>query len=151
MKKLSGMMAALSVMLVIACNEPVVQTEDLLSNPEIGYRSQMTMDVYHDGDIYTVNMYELSEKAAESIIEHGNADEIYTTCDLDEECDLLPIIDSVPGDGYNPLWQEIEIEFNVTPYQLTSEEEIDAAVEAGDITLIETDEVYRCAVIGKKH
>jgi hypothetical protein len=36
--------------------------------------------------------------------------------------------------------------------QFTSDDQIDAAAAAGTITLVPTDEVYRCSVIGpKKH
>jgi hypothetical protein len=58
------------------------------------------------------------------------------------------------GDGFNPLWRQNLIVFNegFTPHQFFSDEEIEAAAAGAnpEITLVETDEVYRCAVVGRK-
>jgi hypothetical protein len=55
------------------------------------------------------------------------------------------------GDGFNPLWQEIQIGFNTIPLQqFTSDTDILAAANAGEITLMATAEVYRCSVLGAK-
>ena len=64
------------------------------------------------------------------------------------------MINAIQGEGFNPLWQQIRIVFNdgFTPHQFFSDEEIEAAA-AGDnpeITLVATDEVYRCSVVGSK-
>ena len=63
---------------------------------------------------------------------------------------FVSVLDAIQGDGFNPLWQEVQIIFNdrVPPRQLTSDTDIAAAEAAGQITLIPTNEVYRCAVIG---
>jgi hypothetical protein len=111
------------------------------------------MPAYHDGALFTVNMKELPEQASASTISNNpSLNEIYATNDLDEEQDFIPVIDAIQGDGFNPLWRQILIAFNpgFTPRQFISEEEIDAAA-AGvnpEITLTETDEVYRCSVVG---
>jgi hypothetical protein len=64
------------------------------------------------------------------------------------------VIDAIQGEGFNPLWRQILIVFNpgVTPHQFTSEDEIDAAAAGPhpQIHLVETDEVYRCSVVGPK-
>jgi hypothetical protein len=74
--------------------------------------------------------------------------------DLDEEQDFIPVINAIQGEGFNPLWHQILIVFNegFTPHQFVSEDEIEAAAAGGnpEITLVETDEVYRCSVVGKK-
>jgi hypothetical protein len=79
---------------------------------------------------------------------------IYATNDLDEEQDFLSVIDAVPGDGMNPLWHQVLIVFNagVTPHQFTSEDEVLAAAAGPhpEITLVSTDEVYRCSVVRSK-
>src|SRR4030095_3458211 len=159
MKKLSGILIALTLMIITACDKETYLQESVnLRNSQdsqiTARNGSMTMDVYFNDEVYSVNMYELSEQAADKALEHNqNVGEIYTYCDLDEECDWLPIIDFVPGENYNPLWQEVEIEFadGVTPYQFTSDEEIEEAAENGEITLTDTDEVYRCAVVGHSH
>jgi hypothetical protein len=65
---------------------------------------------------------------------------------------FLSVIDAIQGDGFNPLWLEIQVHFTAghTPRQLTSDTEIEEAVANGEITLEPTDEVYRCSVIGPK-
>jgi hypothetical protein len=111
------------------------------------------MPAFFDGELFTVNMKELSENAGASIIAHNQAlNEIYTTEDLDDPQEFFPIIDAVQGQGFNPLWLQILIVFNpgFTPHQFTSEEEVEAAAAGPnpEITLVETDEVYRCSVVG---
>ena len=62
------------------------------------------------------------------------------------------VLDTIQGDGFNPLWVEVQVVFNegFTAHQLFSDEEIEDAADAGEITLVPTDEVYRRSVIGPK-
>jgi len=81
-------------------------------------------------------------------------DTIYATNDLDEQQDVLSVIDAIQGEGFNPLWHQVLIVFNagVTPHQFASEDQV-LAVAAGahpQITLVSTDEVYRCSIVGSK-
>ena len=113
------------------------------------------MPAYHDGQLFTVNMKEQPEAASAAIIrQNHNLNEIYASNDLDEEQDFIPVIDAIQGEGFNPLWHQILIVFNegFTPHQFVSEDEIEAAAAGPNpaITLVETDEVYRCSVVGKK-
>jgi len=113
------------------------------------------MPAYYDGELFTVNMKEQSETANAAIIgENQNLNEIYASNDLDEEQDFIPVINAIQGEGFNPLWHQILIVFNegFTPHQFVSEDEIEAAAAGRnpEITLVETDEVYRCSVVGKK-
>jgi hypothetical protein len=109
------------------------------------------MPAYYDGELFTVNMKEMPN--SDPLLQHDpSINEIYASNDLDEEQDFIPVIDAIQGEGFNPLWQQILIVFNegFTPHQFFSEEEIEEAA-AGDnpeITLVETDEVYRCSVVG---
>ena len=109
------------------------------------------MPAFYDGQLFTVNMFELSESASEKIIDSNQSlNEIYATNDLDEEQDFDPVLDAIQGDGFNPLWRQILIEFTGSaPHQFTSDTEVEAAADAGQITLVETDEVYRCSVVGQ--
>jgi len=107
------------------------------------------MPAYHDGQLFTVNMKEMPDNASDSTIgKDPSLNEIYASNDLDEEQDFIPVIDAIQGDGFNPLWRQILIVFNAgfTPHQFFSEEQIDAAAAGPhpEITLVETDEVYRC-------
>ena len=64
------------------------------------------------------------------------------------------MIDAIQGEGFNPLWHQVLIIFNsgVTPRQFTSEDEVlaAAAVAHPEITLVPTDEVYRCSIVVSK-
>src|SRR5262245_58532533 len=113
------------------------------------------MPAFYDGELFTVNMKEMPENASEALIEHnGSINTIYASNDLDEEQDFFPVIDAIQGDGFNPLWQQVLIVFNAgfTPHQFFDDEAVEAAAEGQnpEITLVVTDEVYRCAVVGKK-
>jgi hypothetical protein len=111
------------------------------------------MPAYYDGELFTVNMFEVP--ASDPIIAHNsNANIIYATNDLDEEQDFAPVINAIQGDGFNPLWLQVLIVFNPgsTPHQFFSDVEVEAAAAAAnpEITLVVTDEVYRCSVVGRK-
>ena len=113
------------------------------------------MPAYYDGDLFTVNMKEMPDPASEALLaSNPSINKIYATNDLDEEQDFIPVIDAIQGDGFNPLWQQILIRFNpgFVPRQFFSDEEVeDAALPPNpEITLVPTDEVYRCAVVGAK-
>jgi hypothetical protein len=110
---------------------------------------------FYEGELFTVNMKELSEAASASIIaKNQSLNEIYASNDLDEEQDFISVIDAIQGEGFNPLWHQILIVFNpgFTPRQFVSAEEVEAAAAGAnpEITLVETDEVYRCSVVGRE-
>ena len=110
------------------------------------------MPAFYDGALFTVNMKELPDAAsAATIANNPSINEIYASNDLDEEQDFIPVIDAIQGDGFNPLWRQNLIVFNAgfTPHQFTSDEEVLAAAAGPnpEITIVETDEVYRCSVV----
>jgi hypothetical protein len=110
---------------------------------------------FYEGELFTINMKELSKEASASIIaKNQSLNKIYASNDLDEEQDFISVIDAIQGEGFDPLWHQILIVFNpgFTPHQFVSEEEIEAAAAGAnpEITLVETDEVYRCSVVGRK-
>jgi hypothetical protein len=114
------------------------------------------MPAFYDGDQFTVNMKEMPEDASASTIAHnGSINQIYASNDLDEEQDFIPVIDAIQGDGFNPLWRQNLIVFNqgFTPHQFTSDEDVLAAAAGPnpEITIVVTDEVYRCSVVGRKN
>jgi hypothetical protein len=106
---------------------------------------------FYDGNQVTINIFELP--SSETLLaSNKSVNTIYATNDLDEEQDFAPVIDAIQGDGFNPLWHQVLIVFNAgfAPHQFLSDEEVLAAAAAGEITLVETDEVYVCAVVGAK-
>jgi hypothetical protein len=105
---------------------------------------------FYDGNQVTINIFEV-ESGDRLIAANKSVNEIYVTNDLDEEQDFAPVIDAIQGDGFNPLWHQFLIQFNtIPPQQFVSEDEVEAAADAGEITLVDTGEVYVCSVVGSK-
>jgi hypothetical protein len=109
--------------------------------------------VFYEGEQVTVNMFEVP--ASEGLLEHNRSiNTIYASNDLDDVQDFLSVIDAIRGEGFNPLWHQVLIVFNqgFTPRQFTSEDEVLAAASGAnpEITLVPTDEVYRCSIVGSK-
>ena len=104
-----------------------------------------------NGQSVTINVKQLSDSAAASILANNpRLQTIFVTNDLDEPQAFAPVLSAVPGQNFNALWDQVLIQFNpgVTPHQFTSEADILAAAKAGQITLINTGEVYRDSVVG---
>ena len=113
------------------------------------------MPAFYDGDLFTVNMKEQPDNASAALIaKNRSINQIYASNDLDEEQDFVPVIDAMQGDGFNPLWRQNLIVFNpgFTPHQFVSDEEVLAAAAGPnpEITIVTTDEMYRCSVVGQK-
>src|SRR5438034_900751 len=130
--------------------------EVMTPRPDIvAISAEATLEELHAKVVETkfskIPVYEKSEmpkNASGSLIpKNQSINEIYATNDLDEEQDFVPVIDAIQGEGFNPLWRQILIVFNpgFTPHQFFSADEVEeAALGANpEITLIETDEVYR--------
>jgi hypothetical protein len=130
--------------------------------PSVAFAAQGSMNgaagqmpAFYDGALFTVNMKEMPAGAEGSLLANNpSINTIYASNDLDEEQIFTPVIDAIQGDGFNPLWHQVLIVFNAgfTPHQFTSDEQVLAAAAGAhpEITLVVTDEVYRCAVVGPK-
>jgi hypothetical protein len=109
---------------------------------------------FYDGQLFTINDVEISETAAAQVGSNPSHNEIFVTNDLDDPQDFHPVLNAIQGDGFNPLWEQIRIVYNpgVTPHQFTSDDEVAQAAAGAhpEITLVDTGEVYRCSVVGKK-
>lgn len=109
---------------------------------------------FYDGQLFTINDTEISDVAADHVGSNPTHNEIFVTNDLDDPQDFHPVLDAIQGDGFNPLWEQIRIVFNtgVTPRQFTSDDEVQQAAAGAnpEITLVDTGEVYRCSVVGRK-
>ena len=109
--------------------------------------------VFYEGQRVTVNMFEVP--SSEALLKHNtNVNTIYASNDLDDDQDFLSVIDAIQGEGFNPLWHQVLIVFNqgFTPRQFVSEDQVLAAAAGAhpEITLVSTDEVYRCSIVGSK-
>ena len=110
--------------------------------------------VFYEGRLVTVNMFEVPAAEGSLLDKNQSVNTIYATNDLDEDQDFNSVIDAIQGEGFNPLWHQVLIEFNPgsTPHQFVSEAEVLAAAAGPhpQIALVSTDEVYRCSIVGQK-
>ena len=113
------------------------------------------MPAYYDGQLFTINFKEEPTAAEAALLAHnGSINTIYMSDPgLPGGQPFVSVLDAIQGDGFNPLWQEVQITFTAghTPRQLTSDTDVAAAVASGEIQLSPTTEVYRCSVVGPKH
>src|SRR6266487_4679717 len=114
------------------------------------------MPAYYDGQLFTINFKEEPSSAEQSLLAHNGSINTIYMCD---SCtgqiaggEFTSVLDAIQGDGFNPLWQEVQISFTAghTPRQLLSDNDVLAAAAAGEITLTVTGELYRCSVVGPK-
>jgi hypothetical protein len=120
-----------------------------------GNGAASTIPAYYDGNLFNIQFVEFSSAAEKSLLQHNKSLNFIFQSDpgLPGGQPFISVIDAVPGDGFNPIWEEIQITFTEghTPRQLFSDTEIEAAFDAGEITLTATGEVYWCPVVGPKH
>jgi hypothetical protein len=113
-----------------------------------------TMQAYYDHEIFNIHFVEFSSTAEQKLLQHNhNLNLIYQSDPgLPGGAPFISVIDAIPGDGFNPIWEEVQIAFTAghTPRQLFSDDEVAAAVASGEITLTFTGEVYWCPVVGQK-
>lgn len=106
---------------------------------------------YYDAKLFTIDLTELSPTAERQTLAHNpGLNRIFQSDDgLPGGAPFIAVIDAIPTDGMNPLWQEFQVKFTAgnTPVQLFSDTQVDSAAAAGEITLTATGEVYRCAVV----
>ena len=113
-----------------------------------------TMPAYYDHQLFNIHFVEFSANAEQKLLQHNhNLNLIYQSDPgLPGGAPFISVIDAIPGDGFNPIWEEVQITFKPghTPRQLFSDTEVGAAFDAGEITLRLTGEVYWCPVVGPK-
>lgn len=111
------------------------------------------MPAFYDGKLFTINFSELPSGGESANLTHnGSINNIYQS----DACvaaghPFTSVIDAIPTDGMNPLWQEVQVVFKSTSrcVQFTSDNDVLAAAAAGVVTLAPTGELYRCSVIAK--
>ncbi len=109
------------------------------------------MPAYYDGRLFLINFQPLDSTAARVQLLHNQSiNTIYQSTVLLNGQPFVSVLDAIQGDGFNPLWQKVEITFigGVTPFQITSDTEVDSLKTAGTISTTPTNELIRCAVLG---
>jgi len=115
-----------------------------------------TMPSFYDGTLFTINFKELPPDGEAAVLAQNKSINTIYMCDACEGAlpggqSFVSVLDAIQGDGFNPLWLEVQIVFNTAPQQFTADDEILEAADAGQITLMPTTEVYRCSVLGPKN
>lgn len=113
-----------------------------------------SVPAYYDDELFTINLKDQPPAAQVALLAHnGSINTIYRS----DSCaaaghPLIAVLDAIQGDGFNPLWQEVQLVFpNPSACtQFTSDNAVLAAAAAKKVTLQPTNELYRCSVIGKK-
>ena len=114
--------------------------------------SASAIPAYYDHNLFTIQFVEFSPSAERSLIQHNASLNFIYQSDpvLPGGKPFISVIDAIPTDGFNPIWEEVQIAFKPghTPRQLFSDTEVEDAFNAGDITLTLTGEVYWCPIVG---
>ncbi len=109
---------------------------------------------YYDGQLFTIQFVEFAPTAEQSLLQRNTQLNFIYQSDpgLPGGQPFVSVIDAVPADGFNPVWEEVQIAFTAgnTPHQFFSDDEVLAAAAAGEITLTPTGEVYWCPVVGQE-
>ncbi len=116
-----------------------------------------SMPAFYDGKLQTINFKQEPAQAEQSLLANNKSINIIFMSTNPATGQMFnSVINALPapgeGPGFNPLWREVDIVFNAgfTAQQFTSDNAILAAAAAGQITLVPTNEVYRCSVVGVK-
>src|SRR5437773_746700 len=116
--------------------------------------SACDMPAYYDHQLLTINFMELpSGGESANIARNMSINTIFMSdAGLPGGQPFISVLDAIQGDGFNPLWLEIQITFNpgFTPRQLIRDDDVFAAQASGEITLSSQGEICRCAVVGAR-
>ena len=107
------------------------------------------MPAFYDDELFNINF-----KLLKPDLHKNPSFNIIYQCDQCEEqgFTFVSVLDAIQGDGFNPIWEEVQITFNDGNQfqQFTSDTEVLNAAKQGIITLTDTEEFYRCSVVGPK-
>lgn len=112
-------------------------------------RDTVSTAAYFDERLIRVLLSSLSQNEISYVIgKHVAVGYIYTYSDPHMPAQFVPVVADV---DINPIWREETITFNpgFDPHQFLSYAELDAAIHAGEVTLVESENFYRYQVTGK--
>src|SRR5215472_12496799 len=71
------------------------------------------IQAYYDGELFTIIFVEFSPTAEQKLLQHnGSLNFIYQSDPgLPGGAPFISVIDAIPGDGFNPIWEEVQITF----------------------------------------
>ena len=91
------------------------------------------MPAFYDDQLFNINFKELPSGAEQAHL-GNNTPQINTIYMSDQAVaagfDFISVLDAIQGDGFNPLWQEVQVVFamGVDPFQLTSDTDVLAEI-----------------------
>ena len=93
-----------------------------------GNGAASTIPAYYDAMVFQIHFVEFSPNAEQSLLKHNKSINFIYQSDpgLPGGAPFISVIDAIPGDGFNPIWEEVQITFTAghTPRQLFSDDEI---------------------------
>lgn len=145
MKKSSYItLGAAGLMLAFIASTPAASTKGAAS----------AIPALYDGMLLTIQFVEFSPQAEQALLAHNASLNFIYQSDpgLPGGEPFISVIDAIPGDGFNPVWEEVQITFmpGFVPHQFYSDDQVLNAALDGEIDLEFTGEVYWCPVVGKK-
>jgi hypothetical protein len=150
-------LALVGIILLTGCNKSGVAPAPTNSKTNMGVHSKTNLasnpngvggveNVYYDGQLFMMNLKPFTDQPASTLLANNKSINI-----LYEADGFITVTDAIQNDGYNPVWQEVDIVFNngVTPHQFLSDNDVLAAASGPNatITLVPTNEIYRCDII----
>jgi hypothetical protein len=114
------------------------------------------MPAFHDHRPLTINFRPFTDHTSGNLDEHNpNFNKIFQCDDCAGRIDggdFISVLDAIQTEGFNPIWEEWQIHFIPPhrPEQFFSDDEVFAARDAGKTTRADTEEFYRCSVVGPK-
>lgn len=109
------------------------------------------MPTYVDGELLDLNFKELPPGSADAVLAERQAQNVIYRSDCMPDGEMFISVIDAGDDNVHGLWAEVVIVFDHPAFgcqQFTSVDAIQAAAEDGLITLVPTDTIYRCSIIG---
>ena len=155
MKNVMTITAAIGLFFATSCSKTGIQNQATAQiNSANGNAS--AIPAYYDSTLFKIHFSEFSPNAEANLIAHNKSMNFIYQSDpgLPNNQPFISVIDAIPGDGFNPIWREVQIMFNpgITPRQLFRDDEVLSLASGPNpqITLDTTNEVYWCPVVGAK-
>jgi hypothetical protein len=149
-------LALVGIILLAGCNKSGVAPAATNSKASMNLNTKNNLsstngsagitNIYYDGQLFMMNLKPFTDQPASTLLAHNQSINI-----LYEADGFVTVTDAIQADGYNPVWQEVDIVFNngVTPHQFLSDNDVLAAASGPNatITLVPTNEIYRCDIL----
>jgi hypothetical protein len=146
--------ASIAVFLSSCSQSPTDPVQQPVTLQKLTMDRRVTIPAYYDSTLFQIMLRAMPAQADSAVLKHNhNINTIYMTEPGDTSS--IDVLDAIQGDGFNPLWREVDIVFNTgfTPHQFFSDNQVLAAAGGvnPEINLVFTNEIYVCAVVGPKH